>query len=197
MAATTVPLARRFPGARVLRRAGRRGPRTFVVVVAVAVAGAGVAGLVTRSGGDDAIGAPAPTFSLSDVRSPEATVVLPTGRPTVVNFFAAWCTPCRAELPVLQEAARRTEGSVAFVGVDVNDSRSAAADLLAGTGVSYPAGYDPDRSIAARYRLQGMPTTVFIGADGRIDAVARGRLTAADLDRRLDRLEAASRVGTP
>jgi cytochrome c biogenesis protein CcmG, thiol:disulfide interchange protein DsbE len=98
---------------------------------------------------------------------------------------------------VLERAAQRTAGAVSFLGVDVNDSRSAASDLLAAAGVTFPTGYDPDRSVAGTYRLQGMPTTVFIDADGRVADVARGRLTAADLDRRLDRLDAAGGVGTP
>lgn len=214
--ATTTPVSRRVPRAvtaapslgdgapvgssigrppgRASRRAGGRLPVLLAVLALTGVA-AGVA--VTRSGGGDGlVGDPAPSFSLPDVREPGTTVTLTPGRPTVVNFFAAWCIPCRDELPVLEQAARRRAGTVSFVGIDVNDSRSAASDLLSGAGVTFPAGYDPDRSVAARYRLQGMPTTVFIDADGRVADVARGRLTTADLDRRLDRLATAGGVGT-
>jgi len=193
MATTTVPLSRRVSRATSRRAGGRVG----VVLALLALAGVATGVAVTRTGGGAGlVGDPAPSFSLPEVRPPGATVALTPGRPTVVNFFASWCIPCRAELPVLEQASRRTAGAVSFVGVDVNDSRSAASDLLAAAGVTFPAGYDPDRTVAGHYRLQGMPTTVFIDAGGRVAEVARGGLTAADLDRRLDRLAAAGRVGT-
>lgn len=167
------------------------------LLVAAAAAAAVVAG-----GGDEAaappamVGSAAPRFSLDDVRSPGTAVELPRGTPVVVNFFASWCVPCREELPLLQRASQQTAGAVAFVGVDVNDSRSKAAELLEVTGVTFPAGYDPDRAVAADYRLRGMPTTVFVDAGGRVADVAHGRISAADLDRRLARLTGRSGVGT-
>lgn len=190
MATTTVPHSRPLA---VVRRPGVRLP----VVLAVLVLAGLAAVVVTRPGpgGTETTG-PAPSFSLGDVRAPGTAVTLGTGRPAVVNFFAAWCIPCRKELPVLERAHRRVAGTVAFVGVDVNDSRTAAADLLTATGVSYPAGYDPDRSVAGSYRIQGMPTTVFVDGDGRVAGVVRGALTAAGLDRRLARLGGSPGVGT-
>ena len=179
MAATTVPVLRR-PSATTARRS----PFRLVAVLAVVALASGGVYLATRPTGHPATGGQAPTFQLDDVRGTGASVGLPAGRPAVVNFFAAWCVPCRAELPVLEAASQRT-GGVAFVGIDVNDSRRAAAELLEATGVTFPAGYDPDRAVATRYRLRGMPTTVFVDAAGRIDAVHQGELTAAELDRRL------------
>lgn len=192
MATTTLPPSRRVPRA-ALRR---RGVRLALALAVLAVAGVAFA-VVTRAGGGDGItGNQAPSFSLPDVRDP-TVVTLPAGRPVVVNFFAAWCVPCRAEMPLLERASRRAAGAVAFVGVDVNDSRSAASDLLAEVGITYPAGYDPERTVAGRYRLQGMPTTVFIEADGRVAGVARGALSEAELDDRLGRLQRTVEVGTP
>lgn len=177
-----------------------RVPLPLVAAAAVALVGVAAVAL-TRDGGGTAmsplVGAPAPAFSLEDVRTPGTAVTLGRpGTPVVVNFFASWCVPCREELPLLEQAARRSAGSVSFVGVDVNDSRSKASALLDATGVTFPAGYDPDRSVATRYRLRGMPTTVFVDAGGRVAEVSHGRLTASDLDRRVARLAASSGVGT-
>lgn len=187
MAATTVPVLRR-PSATTARR--------FPLRLAAAVAAVGVAGggayLVTRPAGHPATGGPAPAFQLADVRGTASTVSLPGGQPAVVNFFAAWCVPCRAELPVLQAASQRAAG-VAFVGVDVNDSKRAAAELLADAGVTFPAGYDPDQAVATSYQVRGMPTTVFVDAVGRIEAVHQGEITAAELDRRLAGLGVGAR----
>lgn len=194
MATTTLPGASGALRA-TTRRRGFHLPASLVVLVA---AGLVTAMVLTRSGtGDGITGALAPPFSLDDVRSPGTPVALAGGRPTVVNFFAAWCVPCRQELPLLERASQRSAGTVSFVGVDVNDSRTAATDLLDRAGVTYPTGYDPDRSVAGRYRLQGMPTTVFVDADGRVTGMARGRLTAAELDRRLAEFSSRAEVGTP
>jgi len=149
--------------------------------------------LVGRSdGASDPTPAVAPAFSVEDVRDPAATVALPAGRPTVLNFFATWCAPCREELPILQAASARYGPEVAFVGIDVADSRTKATDLLAELGVGFPAGYDPHRKVAEAYRLSGMPTTVFVGADGRVAGTVRGPLTAGKLAEWVDRLREAA-----
>jgi thiol-disulfide isomerase/thioredoxin len=129
----------------------------------------------------------APAFTLDDVRG--GTVAYHPGRPTVVNFFAAWCAPCRQELPRLRDASASTAGRVDFVGVDVADSRSNAADLLRASAVRYPAGYDPDKAVSRRFAVVGMPTTHFVRADGRVDAVVKGPISEGELRRRLARLE--------
>lgn len=153
---------------------------------ALVVAGVVLGGAITAfAAGDSPAPRTAPGFTVEDVRNPAASVSLPVGRPAVVNFFAAWCGPCRKELPVLQRAWARHGASVAFVGVDVADSRTNATELLDGAGVTFPAGYDPHRRVADSYRLNGMPTTVFVGADGRIVGTVKGPLTEAELDRRL------------
>jgi cytochrome c biogenesis protein CcmG/thiol:disulfide interchange protein DsbE len=157
-----------------------------VGVVGVLLVGAVAA--LAAGGGDSAPARAAPPFSVEDVRDPTTTVSLPTGRPAVVNFFAAWCEPCREELPILQRAWARHGSRVAFVGIDVADSRTRAAEFLAGAAVTFPAGYDPRREVAGAYRLIGMPTTVFVGADGRIAGTVKGPLTEPTLDRWLDQL---------
>lgn len=134
----------------------------------------------------------APAFSVPDLRSPEATLSFdgkPT-RPTVVNFFAAWCVPCRAELPLFAEAMQQHPG-VEFIGIDVRDIRADALALLSETGASFPAGFDRDRKVAGAFELAGMPTTVFIAPGGRIVSQVKGGLSKAQLAKELDRLETA------
>lgn len=188
------------PTAVHLPRASRaRVPLRLLAGALVVATGATAAVLATGADRPTApalAGTVAPSFSLDDVRSPGTAVALPPGTPVVVNFFASWCEPCREELPVLEQASREAAGRVAFVGVDVGDSRSKAAELLDAAGVTFPAGYDPDREVATDYRLRGMPTTVFVDASGRVADVAHGRLSAADLDRRLAPLRGRSGVGT-
>jgi thiol-disulfide isomerase/thioredoxin len=150
-----------------------------------------MAALVSCAGDADS-GAPgrlAPSLSAEDVREGRPVVELADGKPAVVNFFAAWCVPCRKELPLLVTAERRLRGGITFVGVDVKDSRTRATDLLEEFDVTYPAAYDPQGEIAAAFRVQAMPTTFFLRPDGRIVDQVFGELSAKRLAQALGRLE--------
>jgi cytochrome oxidase Cu insertion factor (SCO1/SenC/PrrC family)/thiol-disulfide isomerase/thioredoxin len=111
------------------------------------------------------------------------------GHPLVVNEWAAWCPPCRQELPLLAAAASRYGARVAFLGLDVQDSRDAARRLLGKHPLSYPSYADPDAALARGLaRFAGVPTTVFIDASGRITYVHPGEYhdaatLAADIER--------------
>ena len=83
------------------------------------------------------------------------------------------------------EAAHQRHPEVSFVGIDHNDGRVPATDLLNDSRVTFPAGFDPTGSVAAVYGLRGMPSTVFVSADGTRAVVHRGRLSAADIERRI------------
>jgi cytochrome oxidase Cu insertion factor (SCO1/SenC/PrrC family)/thiol-disulfide isomerase/thioredoxin len=90
------------------------------------------------------------------------------GRPVVVNEWASWCGPCRIEFPLLARASTRYGRRVGFIGVDVNDNAAQARTFLMQRPVSYPSYADPDSTIARGLgSSQGLPTTVFIAADGR------------------------------
>ena len=191
---TALPLAPAPPRPADAPAPRRRSRRPAGLAIAAAVV-AGAAVVATVPGGDEPGGqaaAPglstAPAFSLPAVRSGQPNVAVTAGRPTVVNFFASWCEPCREELPLLERASQEHAGTVDVVGVDVGDSRTAALRLLDQAGVTFPAGFDPHRTVATSYRLLGMPTTVFVDSQGRVTDVVRGRLDAAELDRYLDRL---------
>lgn len=161
--------------------------RLRFVVLAVSLT---AAALVSCAGGEDAGGSGrlAPSFNAEDVREGRPAVRLAEGKPAVVNFFAAWCVPCRKELPLLVRAERRLGREVNFIGVDVKDSRTRGADLLDEFDVTYPAAYDPQGEIAAAFRVQAMPTTFFLQPDGRIVDQVFGELSAKRLAQALERL---------
>ena len=97
------------------------------------------------------------------------------GFPVVVNQWASWCDPCRAELPYFAEVADARAGKIAFLGIDMQDSRAAAEQFLAEVPLPFPSVFDPDK--AAIRALGGgvvSPTTVFIDQRGEIVNVFQG-----------------------
>jgi thiol-disulfide isomerase/thioredoxin len=97
------------------------------------------------------------------------------GHPVVVNVWAAWCVPCRVELPVLQRASLDYGKRVAFLGVDLRDNRGAAAKLLRDIPLTYPSYEDPDGKVANSLRLVGTPSTIYYDARGRQTYIHQGQ----------------------
>ena len=114
------------------------------------------------------------------------------GEVVVLNFWASWCVPCRREMPALEAVHQQFAGRVAFLGVNHQDRRDDALELIAETGTSYPSVHDPEGDVAVAYELFGMPTTVFITADGLVAGRHTGELTDADLRSALDELTSAT-----
>ena len=175
----------------------RRAKRRWLVVGVVVLALAGVAATVsfvskpqtgirlTVKGGGRAT-----PFHLPNIRVGQADVDLAAfrGRPVVLNFWASWCIPCRQEMPALEAVYRRVQARVSFVGVDHQDSRGPAIELLDRTGVSYPSGFDPAGRVAASFGLFGMPTTIFISPGGKVLERRTGAMSQPELQAIIDRL---------
>lgn len=105
------------------------------------------------------------------------------GRPTVLNFWASWCLPCRDEAPILAAGARRHDGEVHFVGVDVQDLRADALAFLREFEVPYVSVRDEANRTYRAYGLTGVPETFYVDARGRIVAHSPGPVSAESLER--------------
>jgi thiol-disulfide isomerase/thioredoxin len=117
------------------------------------------------------------------------------GHAIVVNVWAAWCGPCRQELPVFQRASLDWGTRVGFLGVDLRDSRASAARLLREIPLTYPSYDDPNGTIAARYRLVGTPGTIFYDASGARTFIQHGPyLNRRELDAAITRYALGKRT---
>ena len=175
----------------------RRWPRRLAVVTVMVAVAVGLAVAVTfRS---SPASSPltqtfrhqrAQDFRLTDVRDPSKSLSLTglRGKPVVVNFWASWCVPCRQKMPAFERVWEAMRGRVAFLGVNHEDARGAALKLLRQTGVRYPVASDPAGKTAAAYGLFGMPTTLFVAADGHLLARHTGQMSERDLRAAIDRL---------
>jgi cytochrome c biogenesis protein CcmG/thiol:disulfide interchange protein DsbE len=175
--------------------------RLVLVVGAIALVAVVVLGL--QQAADDSSGPPKTTTALSaeqiaqrlDGAPPklaglhrQANQILPGARdgllarlaglrgehPAVVNIWAAWCGPCRAEMPVMQQVSLDFGKQVAFIGVDLKDNREAAATFLRKIPVTYPSYDDPSGQVYNAEGLVGVPSTLFYDRRGKQTFVHQG-----------------------
>jgi thiol-disulfide isomerase/thioredoxin len=105
----------------------------------------------------------------------EAYVADRRGTPVVVNKWASWCGPCRAEFPFFASQAERRQGEVAFVGVNSSDNDGDARRFLAEYPVPFPHFRDPDLEVAAAFNgVQAFPTTAYYDSTGELAYVHQG-----------------------
>ena len=96
------------------------------------------------------------------------------GVPTVVNLWASWCTPCREELPLVQQLADAAGDRLSVVGVISRDGAPQAASFAADAGATFPSAFDGDGELMAELGLNGLPYTYLLDADGGIAHVQVG-----------------------
>ncbi|MBK5963164.1 alkyl hydroperoxide reductase [Thiocystis minor] len=119
--------------------------------------------------------APAPDFNLQGPDGQTYRLADYRGKPIILNFWATWCPPCRAEMPSMQRAhdILASEG-IAVIAINVGDDAEAVRQFLSDTPVSFPLPMDSDSTIAQRYPVIGLPTTFVIDAEGRLAFSATG-----------------------
>ena len=104
------------------------------------------------------------------------------GKVVVINFWAAWCDPCKSEAPRFQSAFERYRDRVAFVGVDTTDFSGDDHAFLAKYGVNYPNVRDPNGRVLSDYGGLPIPRTFVVARSGRVHAYIFGEARADQLD---------------
>ena len=108
------------------------------------------------------------------------------GKPIVLNFWASWCPPCKAELPDFEAACKKYEGKVTFLMVNLTDGQRETVEIaksfIASEGYTFPVYFDTNYEASYKYGLSSIPQTFFIGEDGEIVAKATGMISASQLE---------------
>ena len=129
----------------------------------------------------------APDFTMLDMEGNEVKLSDFFGTPIVLNFWASWCPPCKAELPDFEEACKRYEGKVTFLMVNLTDGQretvEVAKSYIASQGYTFPVYFDTKYEAAYTYGVSSIPQTYFINADGSLEARATGMISAAQLEK--------------
>lgn len=138
-------------------------------------------------------GYPAPDFTLKTFDGQAVTLSQLRGKPVFLNFWASWCPPCQAETPDLVEMHKKYGDRIAFYGINVTryDDPQKALEFIKQYRIDYPVLSDVEGKVADLYRVQGFPTSVFIGPDGKIIEWVQRILTKEEMERLFEQLAAS------
>lgn len=128
------------------------------------------------------VGASAPDFSLTNLAGENISLSDFRGKYVLVNFWATWCPPCRAEMPDLNQFHQENKEDFVVIGVNIGDSRTKVKEFITNNGYDYPILLDQTKEVSTIYHISAIPTSYFIGPTGRIQYIKRGLISKSELD---------------
>ncbi len=136
-----------------------------------------------------------PPISLPDQEGKSVDLSKLEGKVVLIDFWASWCGPCKQEMPVLEALHKKyARKGLVIVGVNIDNSDKKMNNFLKGTPVTFRQVRDKKLQIASRYEPSTMPSSYFIGRDGKIRHVHEGfrKKDAGKLEARVKALLAES-----
>ncbi len=129
---------------------------------------------------------PATNFTVFDADGNQVSLTDMRGKPVVVNFWASWCPPCKAEMPDFDDMYKKYGDKVVFMMVNMTGSNgetvAKAKSHVANNGYSFPVYFDTNYSAALNYNVVSIPATYLIDAKGNLVGHKMGLVTAAELE---------------
>ena len=174
--------------AREARKQQQRAERRKAQVQSVAVIGGLIAiiGVVLALSfstpnvnvGRAVIGKPISDFALTDINGVTHKISDYKGRPVLINAWATWCPPCRAEMPDLHAfyLKHQAEG-FEMLAINSGESQSVVASFIQQMGFTFPALVDQSKAVLNGLGIDGLPTSILVGRDGTVKYIHVGGLT--------------------
>ena len=133
------------------------------------------------NGGEEDVKTMIENFSITDKDGNEVFIHDLKGKPTVINFWASWCPPCKAEMPDFNKIYKEMGDEVNFAMVNMTTSSREtevkAKEFIEENGFEFPVYYDIDGDVANTYQINAFPTTFFIDKDGYLVAYAFSQMS--------------------
>lgn len=134
----------------------------------------------------------APGFTVIDGDGNAISLADMRGKPVILNLWASWCPPCKAELPDFEAAYKNYGDTIHFMMVNLTDGYQETAEkaksFIADTGYTFPVYFDTESEAAIAYNATSIPATYFIDAEGNLVVYAHGMLNAENLQKGIDML---------
>ncbi len=131
-------------------------------------------------------GSPLGDFALQDLEGNTVKLSDYAGHPVLINSWATWCPPCRAEMPDLQAyyQAHQDEGFI-ILALNAGEAKGTAANFAAGMGLSFPVLLDPGTNVLNAMGIRNFPTSILVGRDGIVKTVHIGLFTPEALEQEI------------
>jgi thiol-disulfide isomerase/thioredoxin len=127
----------------------------------------------------------APDFILNSLDGEAIRLSELIGKPVLINFWASWCGPCIAEMPLIQERSEQYSDDLIVLGINAGENKRVIEQFVEEQKISFPILPDPGDNVQRQYQINAIPTSYFIDRDGKIQAVYVGSISEGQLDRYL------------
>lgn len=136
------------------------------------------------------IGAKAPDFTLETLEGEEITLS-EVGKPVMLNFWASWCPPCKAEMPHMVNFYESRSDDVEIIAVNMMHQESSVEDTKAfhdDYQLNFPVPLDEDGTVTGMYQVKSIPTSYFVNAEGYIESKYIGPMTERSINSAFDKI---------
>lgn len=111
---------------------------------------------------------PAPDFQLKDLDGQDLNLAAYKGKVILLNFWATWCGPCRAEIPGLIDLQNKYKDQLQIIGMDIDDEEADVRDTLKSESINYPVAMTPGQIRMEYGGITALPTVFVINQEGRV-----------------------------
>lgn len=118
----------------------------------------------------------APDFKLETLDGSELALSDFLGKTVMINFWATWCPPCRAELPLFENYAKRFSEDLVILAINSGEEKSTVQAFVDEFAYDLTFLLDPTNSAGVKYQVRGLPTTIFVDPDGNVQFTHIGQL---------------------
>ncbi len=111
---------------------------------------------------------PVSDFAVRSLNGEQIQLADLRGRWVVLNFWATWCAPCVAELPLLQQLAERHADQLTVLAINMREEEAEVRAFVAQHNLSLPVLLEPDDQTLIEYGVQGLPLSIVVSPDGEV-----------------------------
>ncbi len=175
-------------------------PSVGLIIVGIGIVLLGIAALFLMPNSSDSVNADGPTgeyssvpmevnfdapeLTLTNLEGEEESLEDHLGEVVMVNFWATWCPPCKAELPVLQEYYEdHADDGFTIIGIDANETQERVASFIETTNIAYPIWIDLESEGSRAFNVNSYPSSFIIDRDGTIVLAWTGQISKAMLEK--------------